>query len=190
VRRPLARLLMSIPDVRLELFTMSGPTLPDDQFELYREYLSLVGEIATDYASFEDSINGTIIILAGIEDRRIGICLTTEIISIHTKLRILIALLHERKMPAALIEKGEALSERAIKVSKFRNKYVHTPVQLGIKDKQLMPMIQHFRIEKTLKGELAVFDRDEMRKTIQRCNELEQEAADLLIGCAGELAKL
>jgi len=131
----------------------------------------LVGDITTHYAAFEHVINETIWILCNLDDRKGG-CITSEIISLKPRFKILIALLHELKFEKSIISEAEQLLGRATKTVLFRNKYAHTPIELAIKDGELVPMIRHIKIEETLKNDLKEYDFNEMLTTSKRCQEL------------------
>jgi hypothetical protein len=144
----------------------------------YKTYLMVVGDIATRYAAFEHVINAAIWTLCGV-DQRTGSCVTSEIISIGSRFRILIALMHEKGCDQRLVERAIELSKSADKTSKFRNKYIHAPIDLGLADGELVPVVKHVRIERKLKDEWEPYDFDEMNKTSARCQELAAEASAL-----------
>jgi hypothetical protein len=151
------------------------PASTTDEFQAYKNFLMLVGDITTRYAAFEHIINETIWLLCNLDDRRGG-CITSEIISLKPRFNILIALLYELKFEKRIISETEDLLACATKTVLFRNKYAHTPINLAIKDGELVPMIRHIKIEKTLKDDLREYDFEEMLKTSKRCQELTESA--------------
>ena len=144
----------------------------------YRDYLMLVGDIATHYASFEHAINESIWILAGV-DERIGGCITAELISHAPKFRILIALMYERKVDKLHIDSAKKLSKDAIPISQYRNKYIHSPMGLGIKNDELIPMITHSRNNETFESATVPYDIAEMLKRSEKVQKLKNDATNL-----------
>ena len=159
-----------------------------DVFQAYKNYLMLVGDIATHYAAFEYVINETIWELCDLDERR-GACITSEIISHAPRFRILIALMYERKCSEKIIERANEIASNARKTTLFRNKYVHTPLNLAVVKGILIPMNKHIKIEKILKNELKEYDYEEMTKTSQRCQELTNNAKALRADVQNNLEK-
>ncbi len=149
-------------------------------FADYREYLTLVGDIATQFAAFESVVDETIWTIANL-NRRMGACITSQIISVHTKFRILRALLHEVEAQPSINQQLNDLEERARKNSDHRNKYVHSPMGLAVEDGVLVPIRYQTRVEGTLSDELIPFgsDKSEMNQTIIRSQELKNETHNL-----------
>jgi hypothetical protein len=157
-------------------------------FEDYNGYLMLVGEIATNYSAFEHVIDRAIWHLASL-DERTGSCITTQIISVGTRFKILIALMHEREMPKNLLDEADAILRTAIKTSQFRNKYVHSPLEVAIVKGALVPMRNHRVVEKMLQSELVPYEKSDMQKTSVRCQELKNSAIVLTNKIVAELAR-
>lgn len=147
----------------------------------YEIYLLRVGELTIQYSGFEHAINQSIWALAGLGDR-IGACITSEVVSIAPKFRILSALLHELGH-TDLVKAASALSEQAISVSQFRNKYVHSPIGLVIDEAGAMvPSVSHIKIEgKKLKQFPEGYDEEELNRTIDKCLELKRAAIDFRV---------
>jgi hypothetical protein len=159
-----------------------------DAFQDYRDYLMMVGDIATHYAAFERAIDRAIWRLASVEER-LGSCITTQIIAVGTRFKILTALMYEREMPESLYKEAASILEKAIKTSQFRNKFVHSPLELAIVDGDLVPMRNHRVVDKVLKDELVPYEKDDMQKTAARCQELKNEALFLTQKIVAELRR-
>jgi hypothetical protein len=157
---------------------MSAHPSEKEIYEDYRQYLLLVGDIATHYATFEHLIDQTIWLLAGMQ-RRKGACVTSHLMGIQTKFRVIVALMHELKAPESLHNAANQLSKDAHKTSLFRNKYIHSPMSLAVVKGKLVPIRRHTGVDVTLKDELVPYDREEMLVTSARCQDLKNRATIL-----------
>jgi hypothetical protein len=97
--------------------------------------------------------------------------------------------MYEREMPESLHKEAASILEKAIKTSQFRNKFVHSPLELAIVDGDLVPMRNHRVVDKVLKDELVPYEKDDMQKTAARCQELKNEALFLTQKIVAELRR-
>ncbi len=98
----------------------------DDEDPRFDEHMKWLGHVAAISASLDLSINMAIWELANVE-RWIGACITSQIFSPSSRLRVLVALVHVRGGAPGTISKINKFAESAGGLARRRNSYVHDP---------------------------------------------------------------
>src|SRR5258705_5213545 len=97
----------------------------DDGYDArFDEHMKWLGHVAAISASLDLSVNMAIWELANVE-RWIGACLTTQLFSPSSRFRVLISLIQVRGGSPDIISKVNKFAERAGKLARRRNSYIH-----------------------------------------------------------------
>lgn len=97
----------------------------------------VIGHICSVWASLEHEIDQEIWWLSGLtKEPLIGACITNEIVSVHTKLKILANLCRARDASPHLLKKANKFNNELYSVSDQRNRAIHDPWEWD-------PNIQH-----------------------------------------------
>jgi hypothetical protein len=98
------------------------------------ELFTIIGNIATDWATLEYMVNDCIWFAAQI-DEVLGACITAQIISLQARFEALVLLLGARGAERKLIAMANKLAEEARKLTELRNRAVHDPIAIHEQDK-------------------------------------------------------
>jgi hypothetical protein len=96
----------------------------DNDDPRFHEHMKWLGNVTAIWATMELSINMAIWELANVE-RWIGACITTQIFSPSSRLRVLVALIDVRGGTPDIISKINKFAESAGGLARRRNSYVH-----------------------------------------------------------------
>jgi hypothetical protein len=102
-------------------------------------YLKAIGGLSIVWAEFEFSIDEAIWELANVE-RYAGTCMTSQMIGPGPRFRCLVSLLRFRGVPDKLVTAVNALSGQAAGLGSRRNRFVHDPLMLDLKDNSVRRM--------------------------------------------------
>jgi hypothetical protein len=97
------------------------PFVHDPRFD---PYMTAIGQVATGWAEYEGLLNNLIWNLANVE-RMAGSCITSQMIGPGPRFRCIVALLHFRSAPEALIKKFNSHHTDAEKLAAQRNRFLH-----------------------------------------------------------------
>ena len=89
---------------------------------------AMVGTIATMWSLLERSIDNALWIFADIKEKRVGVCLTSQIQSVRQKLIALEALAHLRGASEATLKAIRKFQNETEGPSRKRNMVVHNPM--------------------------------------------------------------
>jgi len=106
------------------------PPNPDWYDARFDPYLIQVGRIATMWGDLEFAVNQSIWELANVEPS-VGACLTAQLVTIGSRMRALLALLHFRDAEDELLKEFSRLDNKIEGLGRQRNRWVHDPVALG-----------------------------------------------------------
>jgi hypothetical protein len=102
------------------------PTTPEWHDTRFDPYILAVGRITTLWASLEWELNQTIWELANIE-LGAGACITSQIFTVSSRMRCIIALVHYRHGSNDLLGDLEKFMRKVEGLSRQRNRYIHDP---------------------------------------------------------------
>jgi hypothetical protein len=89
------------------------------------DHHAALGKIAVVWSYFESLVDLNITILAKLESREVGVCLTSQIAGISRKLDAYIALAKLRGAAPALSKQLEGFAKDTIGLAEQRNRYIH-----------------------------------------------------------------
>jgi hypothetical protein len=140
-----------------------GPRLSDDlpYDPRFDEHVKAIGRVAVIWAQFEFFVNETIWELADLE-RKIGACITAQMIGPAPRFKAMAALMHQRAVGKDLIDEMNVLSGRAQQQSDKRNRIVHDPWSIsgeGVVQRLLV------KADRKLEFEFITDTPDELNKT-------------------------
>lgn len=143
-----------------------------EQFEFIPEYSHCVANVANDWANLEYYINESIWILADVVPA-FGACITSQLVSLTSRLTALLALLKVRKAPQKLIDQVNKFAEDARGPTELRNRIIHdmwlidnrNPGQMG----QMQVSAQKKLVFKIKERKLSEVQHE--RETIVQCRQ-------------------
>lgn len=131
-------------------------------------YIERIGRITTTWAGFEHQIDLTIWALAGLSKRK-GACITTQIGSVHGRLRALKALMIEQNTPQLFRDELNKLDAKFIQPSlKDRNQFAHSSAWAGIVDGRFVPSLRIIRVDPALTYEDKAFTLAELEAALDK----------------------
>jgi hypothetical protein len=132
-------------------------------------YLQAIGRVALSWAEFEFNVNDAIWELANLE-RKVGTCLTSQLIGPGPRFRCLVALLNLRGTPSEIVKRINVLSADAEAVSRQRNRYLHDPMVWNKQDGSIHRM--ETTADRTVRHEILPVEIKEIKALYQKIEHL------------------
>jgi hypothetical protein len=154
---------------------------PSERFREINEHdhpaLALVGRIASSWAILEGAMDVTIWWLADVKEEE-GACITAQLVSIHSRLRAIIALARLKSCPKIVIDRLNKFSSDSERIVRLRNRAIHDPWYRGLETGQLA---QHkLTAEKELIMEMTPRSIADLERTLSEIQQLRSRFTRLM----------